>query len=205
MAANPASAPPDFHEVGFDSQYPIELFIVDEPVINAFAIPGGKIVIYQGLLDIFDSWEQLAAVLAHELAHVELRHSMKQISRTLSTYLVFSIMTSDVNGISSVLVDNAIMVKDLSNSRSMEKEADIQGLAYLHELNVNPEGMINLLESLNEESELGDGLNKVLKILSTHPLNIDRITYLESQIDQLPLTEFVQNENLTHYFDSLKE
>lgn len=194
-----------FNEVGFESQYPIEVFVVDEQVVNAFAVPGGKIVIYQGLLDIFDSWEQLAAVLAHELAHVELRHSMKQISRSLSTYLVFSIVTSDINGISSVLIDNALMIKDLSNSRSMEKEADIEGLAYLHELKVNPEGMIRLFEALNEESELGDDLNKVLKILSTHPLSTDRISYLESQIKQLPPFEFIQNEKLNHSFNLLKE
>ena len=194
-----------FEEVGFESEYPLELSVIDEPIINAFAVPGGKIVIYQGLLDVFDSWEQLAAVLSHELAHVELRHSMKQISRSLSTYLLFSIMTSDVNGISSVLIDNALMVKDLSNSRGMEKEADIIGLEYLLELNVDPQGMVGLFEALQEENDLGEQFDKVMKILSTHPLNQDRIDYLDNKIQALPTTEYLENQKLEEYFAALKE
>jgi predicted Zn-dependent protease len=194
-----------FNEVGFKSDYPLELYVVDDPIVNAFAIPGGKIVIYQGILDVFDSWEQLAAVLAHELAHVEKRHSLKQMSRSLSTYLVFSILTSDASGVSAVIIENAFMIKDLSNSRNMETEADIIGFDYLQNLSIDPNGMVQLFEILQkEEAGLGENMETVLNILSTHPLTDDRINYMQSRIDQLPTQEYKERPILKKYFEELK-
>lgn len=194
-----------FKEAGFQSEYPLELYVVDEPVVNAFAVPGGKIVIYQGILNVFDTWEQLAAVLSHELAHVEMRHSLKQMSRSLSTYLVFSILTSDASGVSAVIIENAFMVKDLSNSRSMETEADMVGFKYLEELSINPTGMVGLFEALQaEEAMIGENMQKALKILSTHPLTDDRINYLQTRIDELPAKEYVERPILEIYFEQLK-
>ena len=194
-----------FTEAGFQSEYPIKLYVADESTVNAFAVPGGKIVIYQGILDVFDSWEQLAAVLSHELAHVEKRHSLKQMSRSLSTYLVFSILTSDASGISAVLIENAFMVKDLSNSRSMETEADMAGFKYLQDLSINPTGMIGLFEALQkEEAMVGENVQKVLKVMSTHPLTDDRIEYLQSRIDELPIQEYKERPILKKYFNQLR-
>ncbi|MFK8008113.1 MAG: M48 family metallopeptidase [Saprospiraceae bacterium] len=194
-----------FNEVGFESGYPLELYVVDDPIVNAFAVPGGKIVIYQGILDVFDSWEQLAAVLAHELAHVEKRHSLKQMSRSLSTYLVFSILTSDASGVSAVIVENAFMIKDLSNSRSMETEADMIGFDYLQDLSIDPNGMVKLFEVLqNQEALLGENMQTALKILSTHPLTQDRINYMQTRIDQLPNQDYVERPVLEKYFKKLK-
>lgn len=194
-----------FNEVGFQSEYPLELYVVDDPIVNAFAVPGGKIVVYQGILDLFDSWEQLAAVLSHELAHVEMRHSLKQMSRSLSTYLVFSIMTNDASGVSAVIVENAFMIKDLSNSRSMETEADMIGFEYLEKLSINPVGMVGLFEALQEEEgAIGESVQKALKILSTHPLTDDRINYLQNRIAELPSKEYIERPILQRYFEQLK-
>lgn len=195
-----------FNEAGFESEYPLELYVVDESIVNAFAIPGGKIVIYQGILDVFDTWEQLAAVLSHELAHVEMRHSLKQMSRSLSTYLVFSILTSDASGVSAVMIENAFMIKDLSNSRGMETEADIEGFKYLQDLSINPTGMVGLFEVLQEEEAIvGEKMQKAIKILSTHPLTDDRINYLQTRIDELPDKEYADRPILKNYFNQLKE
>ena len=194
-----------FNEAGFTSDYPLELYVADDPVVNAFAVPGGKIVIYQGILDVFDTWEQLAAVLAHELAHVEKRHSLKQMSRSLSTYLAFSILTSDASGVSAVIIDNAFMVKDMSNSRSMETEADMVGFNYLQDLAIDPNGMVKLFEALkSQEGELSGNMGKALKILSTHPLTDDRINYLQTRIDELPSQDFRERPDLEKYFEELK-
>ena len=196
-----------FNEAGFQSEYPLELYVSKGSIVNAFAVPGGKIVIYQGILDVFDSWEQLAAVLAHELAHVEQRHSLKQMSRSLSTYLVFSILTSDASGISAVIIENAFMVKDLSNSRNMESEADEFGFKYLKDLSINPNGMVRLFEALQAEEKelLGENIQKALKILSTHPLTDDRINVLQDKINDLQVNEYLPRPSLENYFNQLKD
>lgn len=194
-----------FKKVGFKSEYPVELFVCEDKVVNAFAIPGGKIVVYQGILDAFETWEELAAVLGHELAHVEKRHSLKQMSRNLSTYLVFSIMTSDASGVTAVFLENAFTLKDMSNSRSMETEADDIGFQYLKDLSVNPQGMVDLFKALQVESpELGENMEKLTKIMSTHPLTQDRIDHAEALIASLPVKEYEDRPALAAIFESLQ-
>lgn len=193
-----------FNDVGFTSEYPIELFVVDKPIVNAFAIPGGKIVVYQGIIDRIDSWEQLAGLLAHELAHVEQRHSLIGMSRKLSTYLAISILTNDASGIAAVIGENALMVKSLSNSRSMEKEADMVGLSYLNQLSVNPNGMVNLFHKLHDNSDDDETLDKIFKVMSTHPLTKNRIEYLQKEIEILPKQDYKSQPNLERLLKKLK-
>jgi len=194
-----------FKKVGFESEYPIELYVCEDDVVNAFAIPGGKIVVYQGILDAFQSWEELAAVLGHELAHVEKRHSLKQMSRKLSTYLVFSIMTSDASGVTAVFLENAFTLKDMSNSRSMETEADEMGFQYLTEHSVNPQGMVDLFKALQaEQPDLGENIEKLTKIMSTHPLTEDRIANAEALIANLPAKNYQERPELAAIFEGLQ-
>ncbi len=194
-----------FEEVGFESDYPVELFVCEDDVVNAFAIPGGKIVIYQGILDAFQSWEELAAVLGHELAHVEKRHSLKQMSRNLSTYLVFSIMTSDASGVTAVFLENAFTLQDMSNSRNMETEADEIGLQYLKDHSINPQGMVDLFKALQaERSDLGENIEQLTKIMSTHPLTEDRINHAEELIASLPEKNYEERPELAAIFAGLQ-
>jgi len=168
-----------FKKVGFESEYPIELYVCEDDVVNAFDIPGGKIVIYQGILDAFQSWEELAAVLGHELAHVEKRHSLKQMSRKLSTYLVFSIMTSDASGVTAVFLENAFTLKD--------------------------QGMVDLFKALQaEQPDLGENIEKLTKIMSTHPLTEDRIANAEALIANLPAKNYEERPELAAIFEGLQ-
>ena len=194
-----------FEKIGFKSDYPIELYVSEEKTVNAFAVPGGKIVIYQGILDAFDSWEELAAVLGHELAHVEKRHSLKQMSRNLSTYLVFSIITSDASGVTTVFLENAFMLEDMSNSRNMETEADEIGFQYLIEQEINPKGMVDLFETLQAENpDLGEHIEKLTKMMSTHPLTEDRIQRANELIDGLSKTDYPERPVLAAIFKDLQ-
>lgn len=194
-----------FEKTGFQSDYPIELYVCEDDVVNAFAIPGGKIVIYQGILDAFQSWEELAAVLGHELAHVEKQHSLKQMSRNLSTYLVFSIMTSDASGVTAVFLENAFTLQDMSNSRGMETEADEIGFQYLKDLSVNPQGMVDLFKALqSEQLDLGEHVEKLTKMMSTHPLTEDRIQHAEALIAALPEKEYEERPELAAIFANLQ-
>lgn len=138
-----------FESTGFKSSYPIKLYVEESSMVNAFAVPGGQIVVFQGIIDQMDTWEELAGLLGHELAHVEEQHSLKGMCRNLSTYFVFSAMTGDVSGVSAVLLEKCLMLKDLSNSRSAEREADQIGFEYLLDQNINPKGMVDLFKGMH--------------------------------------------------------
>ncbi len=197
-----------FEEVGFESQYPVELYVSDLEHVNAFAMPGGKIVVFQGILDLMDSWEELAGLLGHELAHVEKRHSFKSICASLSSYLLVSVMTSDVGGITAVILESGINVQNLVHSRSHEKEADEVSLAYLQELNVDPNGLVELFEAMQAYSEndiVSADVAQALEFLSSHPATANRIAYLTNAIEKTNKTNYPENEDAAILFEQLKQ
>lgn len=157
-------------KINFESPYTLKIHVVKDETVNAFALPGGHIVIYEGILNQMQHKEELAALLAHEVSHVNHRHSVKAIAKTLSSYLFLSILTSDVNGITTVIVSNADMFNSLTYSRSLEAEADSEGLKILYNNRIDQRGFVYLFETLGKESQ---GLN--IELLSTHPLTENRI------------------------------
>ena len=151
-----------YETIGLESSYPVKLYVEESSTVNAFAVPGGQIVVFQGIIDQMDTWEELAGLLGHELAHVEQQHSLKGMCRNLSTYFVFSVITGDVSGVSAVLLEKCLMLKDLANSRSAEKEADEVGFQYLLDLDINPKGMVDLFEGMQSaEIQLEDIIEQV--------------------------------------------
>ncbi|WP_446914219.1 M48 family metalloprotease, partial [Klebsiella pneumoniae] len=81
--------------------------------VNAFAVPGGFIVVHDAILDEMEHHEELAGLLGHEIGHVQLRHSTKAIARSLSYYMLLSLLFGDVSGIAAVIVDNASTLNNL--------------------------------------------------------------------------------------------
>lgn len=147
--------------------------VLQDSQVNAFALPGGKIVIFKGILEKMRSPEELAALLGHETAHVHLKHSLKLMMRSISGYLFFSLIFSDVNGIAAVLVDNAGRFQTLHFSRGFEEEADEASLKQLAASGISAKAMIDLMQTLDEateESEL-----EVPEFMSTHPITPKRI------------------------------
>ncbi len=165
-----------YNELGYTSEFDVKITVVDKDQINAFATPGGRIVVFSGILDEMESPEELAALLSHEVAHVNEHHSTKSIFRALANSLLLSILLNDANGISSVLVANANNIQALSYSRSLETEADNEGLEMMLDNNINPEGMEKLFERLGEHKH---DFN-IPEILSTHPLTEDRLNNAKS-------------------------
>lgn len=155
--------------VDFNNSRPLTFYVVDSPVVNAFALPDGTIVVFTGLLRLMKTPEELVALLSHEAVHVNNRHSVKMLARNLAGYLFISILFSDINGIMAVLAENAENLQSLSYSRSFENEADEQGLAIMINNHIDPQGMITLFSRLKTE-ELA-----VPAFLSTHPVTDDRI------------------------------
>lgn len=166
----------DFAKViDFKTNYPIRITVVKESDANAFALPGGNIIVFEGILLKMKSKEELAALLAHEVSHVHYRHSLRNIFRSLGGYLFLSLLLNDINGIVTVLADNSNMLANLTYSRELETEADSKGMDVLKSNGINLRGFVDLFKLL--KSEHGDAGS--LKLLSTHPLTEERLRAAE--------------------------
>lgn len=157
----------------------LRLHLVDDPQVNAFAMPGGHIVVYTGILDKMTGPGELAALLAHEGTHVEKRHSTRGIARDLSGSLFLSLLLGDMGGLAGAVAQKGDELKGLSYSRDLETEADTIGIRRMHANGVDPQGMVDLLELL--ESEAGD-IPEGASFLSSHPLTKDRISTARSGV-----------------------
>lgn len=191
-----------FDALDMESNYHYEVYVVDVDMLNAFAVSGGKIVVFSGLLDELKNSNQLAALLGHEKTHVENRHVLKNLARDLSGYLFLSILFGDINGITTVLMENAHMFKRMNYSRGLEKEADEGGYGMLLENSINPEGLVGLFEVLKTES-ISDG-EETFKYFSSHPMLQERIDYVQSRIDESDIN-YEKDEQLEVLFKELKQ
>lgn len=159
------------------SAYRYQWFVADNPEVNAFAMPGGYVVVNTGLLKAADSAEEVAGVLAHEVQHVELRHSLKNLIHQLGWRAVLSVALGDLSG--GVWVDIADHLGGLEFSRDLEREADMKGLETLRKANIAPGGMASFFAKLAQR----DGTQVAL--LSSHPTSQERLDNLNQAIASL--------------------
>ncbi len=152
-----------------DSPYTFRIYVANDPTMNAFAAPGGYIVIFRGLLDKTRKPEQAAAVLAHEMQHVEHRHSVKGMLRGVSIWLALALLTGDPTDTLAAIAGN---LGSLHYQRADEQQADRDGLEMLIDAGIDPQAMVGMLELLDQIS--GD-MPRAAKYLSSHPLTGDRI------------------------------
>jgi predicted Zn-dependent protease len=181
----------------------VQITVVDYPEANAFAMPGGYIVVYSGLLDQMRSHEELAGVLAHEYGHVYYRHTLRSLARSLANYAVISLVIGDVSGLAGVLVENADNVRSLQYSRELETEADNFAFEQLDQHRVNPQGIIWLFESLTKAHEKNEIQISVPEFLSTHPDTQKRIENLETLLKNKP-SIYPANERLQVIWGMIK-
>ena len=174
--------------------YDIRVYTSPFEMVNAVALPGGPIIVFQGLLDLAESPEELAGVLAHEIQHVLLRHSTRGIVRTLTSQILLSLMVGDMNGSMDMILNVAGELDGLSHSRKMELEADRLGMEMILKANIDPNGMVRMFEKLGEQEKLltqGDKATETgpeedssswTEYLSTHPAGWDRVGRLKKQV-----------------------
>lgn len=147
---------------------PLTVTVLDSSVVNAFALPGGRIVVFRGLLDFVRHPNEIAGVLAHEMAHADLRHPTEVAIKRLGGALVVSLLTGDVLG-GSVFGFAAASAISNSYSREAEREADARALATMRAADLDPAPMAAFFERLAErETRLGP-VGDALSFLSTHP------------------------------------
>lgn len=199
-----------------DNRYPLKFHIVEDATLNAFAMPGGNVVIHSGLLMAADSPEEVAGVLGHEIAHVTQRHSIRSIISSAGLFLVLQAMIGDVTGIAAVLANNSAFLLDRKFSRDFERESDNHGWDYLLAANIKPEGMIAFFTKMQaEEKRMREKMKDAttidvdpgaLEILSTHPATDERMKNLQAKWDKLEKKTGYRNFDLNYpaFKDSLR-
>ncbi len=149
--------------------------IVDDPLINAFAVPGGFVYVTRGILAHFDSEAQLAAVIGHEIGHITARHSASRISQQqiMQVGLGVGVMLAPQLADFAGLAGAGLGVLFLKFSRDNERQADDLGFRYMTESGYDPRGMVDVFEMLQRVSGASES-GGVPDWLSTHPDPGDR-------------------------------
>jgi hypothetical protein len=161
----------------------IKLHLSRSGQVNAFALPGGHIVINFGLISKARRPEEVLGVLAHEMAHVTERHILNNILDSLGLFSVVQFLWGDFSGVAAVLINQGSFLLQKKFSRSFESEADRKGFHYLVSSGIDPSGLGEFFHFLKKEGEkkkiLESSFKGPLSLLSTHPLYKERIDQLE--------------------------
>ncbi|MBI4572620.1 MAG: M48 family metallopeptidase [candidate division NC10 bacterium] len=168
------------------SPYAFRVLVVNDPAVNAFAAPGGYVVLLRGLLDETQSAEELAGVLAHEFQHVLRRHATRALLQEVSSGLLLAALAGDATGAMAYGLEGARRLGALRYSRQNEEEADREGMRMLLDAGIDPGGMITFFARLQKE---GKGSPVLPAYLSTHPRfedRIGRLTQLATQSQTTP-------------------
>ncbi len=168
--------------------YSFQFYIARDAAVNAFALPGGYVVINTGLIDETDSAEELLGVVGHELAHVTQQHGVRSLIGSAGIYLLFSAVFGDAGGAVGAGANLAPYLLNQSYSRKFEAEADVYSYELLVRAQVDPAGLSRFFTRLMEQEgqtdaadvTLSPALQKALDYLGTHPTSATRLRHLES-------------------------
>lgn len=176
-----------------DKRFKFEFTIVEDPVLNAFALPGGAVVINSGLIEKTNSSSELAGVLAHEVSHVTRRHHLRGIISNLSLWLFLQGMTGNTDGIMSTVSGAGLTLGSLKYSRDFEREADDSGFDLMVKSSYNPQGMIDFFGTMQKESGGAGRATEELSFLTTHPGTGERIEALKQKLKQSGLPSVINS------------
>lgn len=158
------------------SRFKYEFHVARDPSLNAFALPGGVIVVNTGLIEATSRREELAGVLAHEVQHVELRHSLRGMVKNLGLRGLFAFAVGDLGG--SLLGEAAVELTSLKFSRDDESEADAAGFDALIAAGIDPSGMPAFFEIMSWRAT-----DAPVPFASTHPSSADRVAALRARLN----------------------
>lgn len=169
------------------SAHTFRLHVIDDETVNAFALPGGHVLFNTGLLLKAESAEEIAGVMAHEIAHVTEQHSLQQIVSTIGVFALVQALFGDVSGLIAVAADGGARLLTMSFSRDGERDADSKGLEFLDRAQIDPGGMLSFFGKLHDEEKNAApaGAAQALQLLSTHPATDERIARLSAGIERL--------------------
>jgi beta-barrel assembly-enhancing protease len=166
------------------SKYRYRFHVAENDAINAFAVPGGIVVVHTGLIKATRRPEELAGVLAHEVQHVEQRHSLQALVKDLGLRGLWMLFTGDLG--SGLVGQAALELTSLSFSRDAEAQADAKGFDELIEAGIDPSGMADFFTIMAKQ----EGAATPPPFLSTHPASTAREAALRAREEELRGKDF---------------
>lgn len=164
--------------------YKFKAYVETTPDVNAFALPGGNVVVLSGLLDQASNDSEVAGIVGHEIGHVLCRHSLKQALHQVGVIGCITIICGGLSPEQASWLSQGMNLEALQFGRTQEDEADSKGVDLSYKADYDPHGLITFFERMQKTQSLG-GVDKALEILSTHPCNADRIKHVKAEIARL--------------------
>jgi predicted Zn-dependent protease len=160
------------------SRYHYQWLIKKDKTLNAFALPGGIVVVHTGLLAKAANANELAAVLAHEVQHIEQRHTLKNMIRSVGWAAALMVILGDVNTATAVIIHQ---IGNMYFSRDLEDEADRLGFQALLTAKIDPSGMVSFFKKMEKEPGAD-----IPAWISSHPATSERIKTIEELLKNQP-------------------
>ncbi|MBM0107805.1 M48 family metallopeptidase [Steroidobacter sp. S1-65] len=170
-----------------ESRFEFHFYVARDPSLNAFALPGGYVVVHSELLLRADSAEEVLGVLAHEISHVTSQHGVRNLIASAGLLLTVQAVLGDASGLLATIASAAPFLLLQTYSRSFENEADEQGFELLQRARIDGRGMVSFFEKVQAEEERmrakvreqmgekGAALTELPEFLTTHPATDSRI------------------------------
>jgi beta-barrel assembly-enhancing protease len=165
---------------GADLGFPIDIRVTNVPIMNAFALPGGRVWVTRGLIDEAESPDELAAVLSHEIAHVENHDVLVNVYRALGFGLILDAVVGGGSGAGQQLVMLGANVTDMKHSREVEARSDLRGMQLLNKAGLDSRGMAVFFGRL-AKMEGDSTISKVTGLVASHPASVGRATIVRAQ------------------------
>lgn len=190
-----------YKKLNYAVDYPVKITVIEAQEVNAFAIPGGHIVVHDAILEGMKTPEELAALLGHEASHIAKRHSLRSMFRGFARRMFILLLTGNDTGIVGYLAANADALKGLQYSRSLETEADNEGMKLMAGSGLSAEGMLQLMNMLQQET----AGKEPAAFMSTHPVFEDRLENIRTQMKNYPPASSGNHPELSKLFHDLYE
>lgn len=172
---------------------PFHFYIVNDPSVNAFALPGGHVYVNSGLIAQADHANMLAGVMAHEISHVVARHSLQQMQQAQGINVLGAILLGQNPGALQQILAQVVAGGAMARfSRADEKQADDLGLGFLAAAGYDPHGMLDMFQKLASMEKSSP--NAVGQFFADHPLTAQRIQDIQNRINQMGRTSGIVDD-----------
>ncbi len=170
----------DFSDSNGKIRFQPAIYVVRKSGFNAFALPGGSIMVHSAAIEKLNSPSALLALIGHENGHVQNRHGLRTLVRSVGLYGLFFLVAGDLGGLSALLVENARNLQSLTYSREFERHADQAAFQFLCRNHLSGSGLVHLMETMQGETK-GEELPS---FLSSHPLTEERLAFARQMLNQ---------------------